>query len=541
MSFAFPDIDPNTSGTVTHVQVPLDRYLSESFAAGQHDTVLNSLSRISEFNVADDDLTSPILDTETANKKWGVGNLKFTEPVRESVARVMNRRKRDEMDREFFLSQGSSMGRFLPGMAASILGSVSNPLDLGLMFIPFVGEEAAAAKATSAVGRIAARRLITREALKEVFPAAPKLTESVINGMVGQSLFEVPNIVASAQDQANYGPKQAAFNVFAGGAFAATMHGLGAAMAKLGRGTREEMAKQALNQMLRDETIKVHQYVNVDEHAIWEKIRFDEGDATARAYSAIDYGQISKDIHTKSGPKVNPDTPAAWIAKDGSIEVDYAHWSDKMNAFVEKHGEDNVERAYHLTDGRVITEAKMSEMTGVPMSELSSEYLVHGIENNMTPTEESWFGQMLEEGMTRGAAAREILNLREEKARTNFFKDPAEKAKLDAEYKRQIDEFVAKERLKHEQTKKSRFDTVKQAEIDRQIAEGKILKDEEIQKSIPSEKFDGSADADLDFDINGLKQDLKLEEMGVKPDNSGFKSEEDAIKAAIDCILKKVI
>ena len=71
MSFAFPDIDPNTSGTVTHVQVPLDRYLSESFAAGQHDTVLNSLSRISEFNVADDDLTSPILDTETANKKWG--------------------------------------------------------------------------------------------------------------------------------------------------------------------------------------------------------------------------------------------------------------------------------------------------------------------------------------------------------------------------------------------------------------------------------------------------------------------------------------
>lgn len=566
MSFAFPEIDPNTSGTVTHVSVPLGRYLGESFAAGQHDTVLNSLNRISEFNVADDDLDSPILDAKTANEKWGVGNLKFTEPVRESTARLMNQRKRDEMDREFFLSQGSSAGRFLPGMAASMLGAVSNPLDLGLMFVPFVGEEAAAAKATTVFGRMAARRLVTREALQAAFPAAPRLTEAVINGMVGQTLFEIPNIVASAQDQANYGPKQAAFNILTGGAFAAAMHGLGVVMQRLGRGTREEMARQALNQMLRDETVKVHQYVSVDEGAILEKLKFDADASRSAAYANINMDDIAKAVREQYGERVA--SPAIKMV-DGTIRTGPSH-EDTISAYWKEIGVKDdatindispeqkeklrLEEEGFVTDkGRFISREEAGKLVGLhdvgynhlmhENDKLLSEQISTANPEQLGAAEFDRYNQLIEENpqLSKVDALKKIVEEREGRRNRYLMEQPHIQELVERERQRAIEAFIEAERQKHEQTKKSRFDAMKQAEIERQIAEGRILKPEEIQKSTPSEKFDGSTDADLQFEIDGLKQDLKLEEMGMKSDMSGFKSEDDAIRAAVDCILKKVI
>lgn len=506
MSFSFPDIDPNTQGAIYDVPVPLSRYLDNMYDAGQHDTILHSLNRMTEMSVADADETSPVLQPEEAQKKWGVGNLKFDQPIRESVARLMNQRKRDEMDREFFIGNGSSAKRFIPGMAAAMLGAVSNPVDLATMFIPFVGEEAAAAKATTAFGKVAARRLVTREALQSAFPKASGLAESMINGMAGQALFEVPVLASAMQDQANYTVANSVFNIGAGGAFAAALHGAGVLYKRLSRGTKEQMARQALNQLLNDEQIKVHNYVRVDENAIWSRIKFEEDLAVAKAYQDIDQGKIAKDLFEKEGLKVNPDTPAAFITPDGKNEIDHSHWTAKMMKFLDDNPD--AVRAYHLSDGRIVTESSMSNHLGVPEDELTSEYFILG-KDGMTSREEGIYDKYLEEGKSHDEAFQLIVADRQERALNKFMSAPDSREKFDAEYKKRIDEYVANERSKFEQEKQGRFEAEKQKEIDAQIAAGRTLPPEEVQKRIPSEKFEEAGTTDLDADIADLEKTVK--------------------------------
>jgi hypothetical protein len=523
MNYAFPDIDPNTVGQTLKVPVPLSRYLEESFASAEHDTVLNSLNRMSEFSAAQSDESSPILDTATANTQWAVGDLKFDEPVRESVARVMNRRKRDEMDRNFFLAQGSSTGRFIPGMATSLLGAVSNPLDLGLMFVPFVGEEAVAAKATTVVGKIAARRLVTRETLQGLVPAAPRLTESVINGVVGQTMFEIPNIIASRQDQADYGPKQAAFNILAGGGFAAAMHGAGMLLSKLGRGTREEMTRQALNQFLKDENIKVDNFVKLDEEAIWAKIRFDQDSTLQKAYDSIVMDDIAKAVREQYGEKIA--SPAVRMA-DGSVHTGPGHEVITEKLFAERGENYHLDEEGFVTDkGRFIGRDEAGKLVGLPdrgynhilwaSDKLLTEQISTANPDQLGAAEQNRYYQLLEENPQRSkVAALKIIMVERERQRDRYLMaQPHIQELVERERQTAVARFMDEERTKFEQQKQGRFDQLKQQEIDRQIAEGRVLKPEEIQKATPAREHDGSQDADLDKDIEGLKKDLKIEEI----------------------------
>ena len=129
MSDLLPQIEPGTSGSVEKLSVPIGKYLGESFHSGQDDSILSSLSRTTEDQLSHD--TSPVLSADDANKKWGVGNLKFTQPTQESLARILNGRERDRMDQQAYLYSGATKERFIPGMAASMLGAMANPVDLG--------------------------------------------------------------------------------------------------------------------------------------------------------------------------------------------------------------------------------------------------------------------------------------------------------------------------------------------------------------------------------------------------------------------------
>lgn len=533
MNYAFPDIDPNTTGAIYNVPVPLSRYLDASYDAAQHDTVLNSLNRMSEFSAANSDESSPLLDTKTANEKWGMGSLKFEEPVRESVARVMNQRKRDEMDREFFLSQGSSKGRFIPGMAASLLGAVSNPLDLGLMLVPFVGEEAAAAKATTAVGRIAARRLITRETLQNLVPQAPRLTESVINGVVGQTMFEIPNIIASHQDMADYGPKQAAFNILVGGGFAAGLHGAGVLLSKLSRGTREEMVRQALNQVMKDDRIRVDQFVHVDEAAILEKLKFDADAARVAAYENITVDDVAEAVRQTYGEVV--ESPAIRTS-DGEIHFGESHDKIWYGLDKETRGPYNPDNEGFVTDkGRFISRDEAGKLVGIPdkgynhllhqNDKLMSEQISTANPEQLGAAEFDRYNQLIEENphLSKVDALKKIMEERGPRRDRYLMEQPEILKLVEEERVKAIAKFIEDERIKFEQEKQGKFDAMKQAEIDRQIAEGKVLKQEEIQKATPAREHDGSQDADLDKDIEGLKKDLdrveqpQQQQQGRKP------------------------
>lgn len=507
MSFAFPAIDPNTRGSVNTVSVPLSRYLDVSFDTGQHYSILNAMSRMSEMSAADADQDSPILDVKTLNERYAIGNLKFEEPTRESVARVMAQRQKNELDRNFFLSQGTTAMRFIPGLAASMIGSVSNPLDLGIMFVPFVGEEAVAAKATGVLGRVLARRLITRETLKEVFPRAPRLAESVINGTLGQSLFEVPNVLAAKQDKTSYGIELALFNVAAGGALAASIHGAGVLLQKLGRGTREQMARDAINQFLRDENIRVHKYVKIDENLIWEKIKFDE--AKVRSSAPVDLKAVESKVFDMFGTKLHPEEPAAWVAPDGSSMVGPVHFTEKMVEFESSHP--GSLRAYQTVEGKLVMESKLAEELGVPETDLTTEYLTLGTRNSLTDAEEGHMFARMEDGLSEQDALREIFKMREDRARAKFLTNPDNQALVKREFDRQVEEFVAQERAAFEEQKQKKFDKLKQEEIERQISEGKMLPDEEVQRRAPAEKFEDVDEVVLDDDIATLQKQLEAE------------------------------
>lgn len=559
MDYAFPDIAPHTAGQVYNIPVPMSRYLEASYDEGVHYTVLGALNRMSEMSYAEAD-DSPIIDAKQANERFAVGNLKFDQPVRESVARIMNRRKRDEMDREFFLTNGASKTRFLPGMAASMIGGMMNPVDLGLMFVPFVGTEEAALKAVDPIGRAMARGLITRETLQNMFPKAPALTastidaafqrawlptrpeilESIVNGVAGQTLFEIPNVIAARQDQSNYGLGQAATNIVLGGAAAAALHtalhSAGTLFSKLTPGTREQMMSLAFNQHMRDEVIKVHDYVKLDEEAIWAKVKFDEDAARSRAYDSIDMDVLAKAVMDQYSETVV--SPAIKTSTGKIITADsHAQAWNKVLPDEDPRvaGETFVivgDNEGFITDtGRFISREEAGKLVGIPdigynhslweNDKLMSEQISTANPNELGAAEFDRYNQLIEENphLSKVDALKTIMKERERR-RDRFIRlQPHIQEKMELARQAAIKDFIEKERIKFEQEKQGKFDALKQQEIERQIAAGKTMPPEEIQAKIPPEKFDGSADAELDADIGALKKDVKIAEETQKKES----------------------
>jgi len=519
MSFAFPAIDPETSGRVSQMEVPFSRYMGAMYEFGQHDAVLNSLSRMKELTLADMDQDSPVLSVEELNKNWRVGDLKYDRPTKESVARILVQRKRAEMNRQFFLSQGSSKLRFAPGFAAAMIGSVSNPVDLALMFVPFVGEEKAAMKVTTTAGKMFARRLVTRETLKETFPNAPRLVEAIINGGVGQTMFEVPNVIASLQDQADYGLKEAAVNVIAGGTFAAGIHGVvrtfeirkAARLMKIAdRATRDAMARSALNSFLRDEAVDVGNLIQLDERALFEASKFDEDARRIKALREMDVEEVRKDLYDLYGWKTHPETPAAFIDyATGKVEVGPTHWSSPLNKFLDEYPD--AVRAYHLVDDRIVSETYMSKMHGLTPDETTSEYFSTPRDQTfLTEREDATLEYLKEAGLSHREAMDRILEDRQMRSESNFFKDPENYIRLNEEVQKRAKILMEQQRNEYDQF--GEFGRLRQQEIDRQLAEGKVMPPEKVQENLNPAEFDGTSDAVIDQQINDLKQELRVEE-----------------------------
>lgn len=90
----------------------------------------------------------PVIDPETANSQYGIkGVLSFDKPVPQGVARDLHDHKQAEIEREDAIARRESglltggAARFTANIAAGLL----DPVNLAAGFIPFVGEERAAA------------------------------------------------------------------------------------------------------------------------------------------------------------------------------------------------------------------------------------------------------------------------------------------------------------------------------------------------------------------------------------------------------------
>ena len=538
--FSFPQIDPETTGRVERIPIPLDRYLGASFGQGFHDSAFNSVSRYSELTMDNMDESSPMLDPETANQRYAVGDLKFTEPVREVAAQTMNERKRSEMDRQFLLANGFSGGRLAPGIAAQILGGVLNPLDLGLMFIPVVGQEAAAAKIAAAGGgalrQAIARGLITREMIQGSKIAAPRLAEAVIQGTVGQALFEVPNLVASLQDKANYTAADALVNVVGGGIFAGALHSAGALLSRIGRGTKDAMAKQAVNDFLRDQDIRVSDYVQIDEKLLRQAVEFDMVRARAEAIQAIGGDMVPIESWARAQIDVNGHL--------GEVdELNLVRIARDWIPLKEAQGKDaTIAR-------RLLQRVEGGERDIVTLQNLAARFdlAFNPLERKMPSPYH--LGNKID-GAEALAKSLPLTNAerRAQAAQIQLERRQRLEELVDREFRRRVDELIERKRKEFDPQTGLSQDALR--EIRTQQDAGRILPPEAIERYMHQERFNEAEIAMVEKDIKTLEENALVglaedEAASVKKQLSQEleklpEPQEKAIRAAADCILKKI-
>lgn len=267
--FAFSQIDPRTNGQVTDMEVPLSRYLGAAAAEGQNDSMFNSVRQWRELSLESSDPAGKILQPEEANKTYGLPGLKWDRPVKENVASLMNTRHQAALDRAYFLSQDNhSLAAGVLGMGTQMASAMMNPLDLGAMFIPFVGE----AKTANVLGRGAlrtaiARGLISHEAFAEAIPRGTELARSVVQGGAYMGMAQTP-IIANRMAEGGPGPGlQDLESIGMGSLFAAGMHlGIGGAARAfkfLDPGTKEAAFKKAVDDFAKGQDTDVSDIAKV--------------------------------------------------------------------------------------------------------------------------------------------------------------------------------------------------------------------------------------------------------------------------------------
>lgn len=295
--FAFSQAKPYTGSIRSKVNIPTGEYLSAAFEQGVHDSMFNSIMNMTELDL---EREGRVMTADEANKQYGLGTLKFEQDVHESVARTLNERKAAEMRRQYYLSQGNPGGLFsgrgLAGVGAGFVGSILNPLDFSVNFLPVVGSEAAAARLASRgagpVRQTLARGLVTtEEALARSIPVAPRLTSALIQGAVGNVVAEVPHLISALESQEDYTFADSVVNVAAGtvlgGALHLAMTAAERAFNRLSAGTRETMLRQAIDQFVKGEDVRVEKYIEIDPNVIRERVRFDEASARLKAIEEL--------------------------------------------------------------------------------------------------------------------------------------------------------------------------------------------------------------------------------------------------------------
>jgi hypothetical protein len=301
--FPFTTIEPNQLGRVTKFDIPVNEWMGIKFSSAQNDTLGEAITRRTEDAIYDDDVK---MRPDVANKAFGIeGALQFDEPVSVQRARLMHERKRKEIEQLSYLESASHSwfsAKALAGFGASLVGSLSHPVDLGLTFLPFVGSEKAAAGVAKLGGgafrQALARGVIAEEAFAgRVF--APKLTAAVVDGIVNQTAMEIPIAVQKYRDQAFYGPADSALNILAGGAFAGGVKGLALALEGALRAwnnadvrIKDAAIKDTVDSILQGKEPQSHTGFTVDEAVIREKVLqrmpFDEAAVRIEAEQVVD-------------------------------------------------------------------------------------------------------------------------------------------------------------------------------------------------------------------------------------------------------------
>lgn len=247
--------------------------------------------KLGEFLALDepDAETNPMIPVNEANayakETSGFDAPIFKHPVTFDEMNVVVRRHKEERDQQLTMAaamenagKGRTAGAWVSGMAGSML----NPTNLALMFVPVVGEEQVAARFAAQGKNLQARfarGLITRESLEASGMGLKGYTASVIDGAVGMGIGEVPHTISNLMMHKDYGVKEFGEGVAMGAAGGAVIHTLimGGRSAfnmikkSLRPETRESMATGAMQDFVEGKPLDPARFVDVDDNVIHTK------------------------------------------------------------------------------------------------------------------------------------------------------------------------------------------------------------------------------------------------------------------------------
>lgn len=280
--FALSDSEPTALGFVSRVDPTMGDVLEAGFAAGGESTAVGYAGRVFDNFLAGDsglgslvrqemgrDTSNP-LPVEELNKKYGLPGLTFDRPITEEAAKLQNDRQKKLLHYSYMTSElptsvfglpgpGEGFMKSLAAFGANVAGSMSNPLDFALNFVPWIGE----AKAGTALGR----GLIAAERLPFVakFPVA---LPAVLNNLVSQSIIEMPRAVGDIQEKGAPDWKGIATDIVIGGAVAEGLRQAGLMVAKMSKSSYDAALRKALADAETGRPIDVSANVHQDPNVV---------------------------------------------------------------------------------------------------------------------------------------------------------------------------------------------------------------------------------------------------------------------------------
>lgn len=193
---------------------------------------VSGVYRMSKSYFEKHDESFPMLSPDEANKNYGMdGELKFSEPVRESFALLLRDRKIAELRREYELNAGSRdhWGRKISGFGVSMASTILDPVNLAAMFVPVVGEIRYAQGLERAAGFLN-RGLISPKTVMNLVGrnrTGFRLAKGTLEGAVGAALVEPFNLIPAIDEQSHYSWKNSALNIVFSAGLGAGIRGVG--------------------------------------------------------------------------------------------------------------------------------------------------------------------------------------------------------------------------------------------------------------------------------------------------------------------------
>ena len=222
-------------------QVATEATLGEAFGAGaytMYEGLLGSLARDQELQQAEGTAgiqqfgraaasresvdgraarpLSPLLDPETARQQLRDNGLEQNlsipaNGIRQATLDILIDRKRDELRRHQIMSESVGIGGFAANLTGALAGSLVDPTNIALAFVPVVGEARYGqllARAGGAFGRTGVR-----------------LGVGGAEGLVGLAPVEVLNYYAHQQQQSEYDAYDSMTAIAGGAFFGSALHG----------------------------------------------------------------------------------------------------------------------------------------------------------------------------------------------------------------------------------------------------------------------------------------------------------------------------